>query len=150
MPWLHIREKPQNFIQPEFLEKGSAGIKEPEAYDTDTLCKMVRLFFDHQEGKVSYDKGLIFLPCGTGGEPYYPTKKGKGNGHASKPFILNIQIILTSVNSLQKPRPQLLPSMLPRHPPSLLPSVLPRLPPLLLPLKTLPIPRQRLSLHLLP
>jgi hypothetical protein len=98
MPWHRIRDKPQNFIQAEYLEE--PGIKEPEQYDTETLRSMVGLFFDHQEGTISYDEGLIFLPCGTGSELHYATKKGKGKSRASKPFILNIPMILTNFGKL--------------------------------------------------
>lgn len=101
MPWACIRGKPHNFIQQEFLEgEGRAGIKEPEFYDVDTLRKMVNLFFDHQEDVIPYDRGLIFLPCGTGSDLYYATKKGKGKGRDSKRVIFNIQIILTNFGKL--------------------------------------------------
>jgi hypothetical protein len=135
VPWARLRDKPHNFIQQEYLEEGSAGIKEPELYDTDTLRNIIRLFIKHQKGTLSYDRGLIFLPCGTGTELHYSTKKGKGKGGASKPFIHNIQIIRTNFGKLsQKPRPRLLPLVLP-----LKTLLLPR-PPLALPFSPLPSP----------
>lgn len=83
IPWSRIKGKPANFIQPELIDEG-VEVLVPEEYNIDTLRSMVQILFDHQTSEIPYEKGLIFLPCGTGTELYYPTKRGKGKARAGE------------------------------------------------------------------
>jgi hypothetical protein len=77
IPWARIKGMPVNFIQPELINEG-VQVLVPEEYNIDTLRDMVQRLFDHQNSKNPHKRGLIFLPCGTGTELYYPTKRSKG------------------------------------------------------------------------
>jgi hypothetical protein len=79
MPWTRIEEKPENFIQPKVIKDGYI-VKYPEKLDLGAMRKVVQFFLDHQQGKIPYEEGLLFMECGSGSKLHYPTKRPSTHG----------------------------------------------------------------------
>jgi hypothetical protein len=72
MPWERVTDKPQNFLQPKFIENGFR-LGKPERTDVASIRKIVHFFVQHQEGRITDEEGLMFMECGSGSSLHYPT-----------------------------------------------------------------------------